>query len=177
MGANKTYIGIDIGLKGAIAVMQKDHDQIQVYPMPVIKGSLDTQGVYDILKPFGGSPCFVAFERLGVIFGSSKVTAFSMGHQTGLIEAFCIALNIPYLKVPAKEWQRIMFMGVDELTKAASKNSKTGKPIRDTKAMALVAIKRRFPGLKLTYGDVAKKPHDGLIDSVLIAQYAMQNNL
>ena len=43
--------------------------------------------------------------------------------------------------------------------------------------MALVAIKKRFPDLKLTFGEIAKKPHDGLIDSVLIAQYARQMNL
>ncbi len=67
-----------------------------------------------------------------------------------------------------------MFQGVDQITKP----SKTAgaKPIRDTKAMALVAVKRLFPDLKLTFGERATKPHDGLIDAVLIAEYARRMN-
>ena len=65
-----------------------------------------------------------------------------------------------------------MFTGVDEITKTANKLSKTGKPVRDTKAMALVAVKRIFPTLKLTFGDRATVPDDGLIDAVLMSEYA-----
>ena len=81
-----------------------------------------------------------------------------------------IPLGIPYIKVPAKEWQKEMFKGVDEITKP-------GKTSRDTKAMALVAIKRLFPELKLTFNDRSTKPHDGLIDAVLIAEYSKRKNL
>ena len=70
----------------------------------------------------------------------------------------------------AKQWQKEMFLGVEEITI-------TGKSTRDTKAMALVAIKRIFPNLELTFGVKAKKPHDGLVDAVLMAEYARRNNL
>jgi hypothetical protein len=42
--------------------------------------------------------------------------------------------------------------------------------------MALMSIKRLFPDLKLTFGEKAKVPDDGLIDAVLIAEYARRNN-
>src|ERR1019366_4263591 len=108
----------------------------------------------------------IVFEKLGVIFGSSKQTAFSMGAQSGAIEMACICQNIPYTKVRAVDWQKAMFTGLDLITKP----SKTAgaKPVRDTKAMALVAVKRIFPELKLTFGDRATVPHDGLIDAVLM---------
>jgi hypothetical protein len=79
----------------------------------------------------------------------------------------CIALSIPYVKIPAKTWQAKMFIGVEEITKVSK-----GKKKRDTKAMALIAIRRLFPKLKLTFGERAVKPHDGLIDAVLMSEFA-----
>jgi hypothetical protein len=89
-----------------------------------------------------------------------------MGHQAGSVEMACIALSIPFIKVPPKQWQKEMFVGVAEI-------KKSGKKTRDTKAMALIAAKRLFPKLKLTFGSVAKVPHDGLVDALLMSQYGI----
>jgi hypothetical protein len=168
----KTYIGIDIGLKGAIAVISPD-GVITTHIMPVIKDQLDMRGLQDLMDLTiinqSSSSMSAVFEKLGVIFGSSKATAFSMGMQLGAIEMLCVSQNLSYSKVPAKQWQKDMFMGINEIT-----NSK-GK--RDTKAMALVAVKRLFPQLKLAFGERATKPHDGLVDAVLMAEWARRNNL
>jgi hypothetical protein len=43
--------------------------------------------------------------------------------------------------------------------------------------MALIAAKRLFPNQKLVFGDRATKPHDGLIDALLLAEYARRLNL
>lgn len=171
----KTYIGIDIGKDGAIATITED-GKIETVHMPKIRTELD---YYELSKIINGHNAargnvHIVYEKLGVIFGSSKQTAFSMGQQSGAVEMACICQAIPYTKVNAKDWQKQMFQGVDEITKP----SKTGKKaIRDTKAMALVAVKRIFPELKLTFGDRATKPHDGLIDAVLMAECARRNNL
>jgi hypothetical protein len=162
----KTYIGIDIGLKGAIAYIQAD-GSIYCTPMPVIKDTLDPTELMSALSR--GGKAVAVFEKLGVIFGTAKSTAFSMGYQSGAVEVGCIAAGLTYTKVPAKQWQKDMFIGVDEI-----KNSK-GK--RDTKAMALVAVKRIFPQVKLTFGERATKPHDGLVDALLMAEWARRNNL
>jgi len=167
-------IGIDIGKLGAICIQEQDKE-MSILPMPMIKTELDYQALYKILEPYEGGNGIIVFERLGVIFGTSKATAFSMGHQAGAVEMACVALAIPFIKVPAKEWQKEMLTGVDEITKSASKTSKTGKPVRDTKAMALVACKRIFPSLKLTFGAKATKPHDGLVDAALISEFAKRH--
>jgi hypothetical protein len=163
-------IGIDIGKQGAICIQEKNvENPFITLKMPMIKTELDYQALYKILEPYEGGNGRVVFERLGVIFGTSKATAFSMGHQAGAVEMACVALYIPFIKVPPKEWQKAMFTGVDEITKP----SKTGATnVRDTKAMALVAMKRLFPTVKLTFGDSATKPDDGLIDAVLMSEYA-----
>jgi hypothetical protein len=167
---SKIYIGIDIGKSGAIAVFSGNN--IVTYEMPKISNELDYHALNKLLRQFcsNSKKPYVVFEKLGVIFGSGKSTAFSMGHQSGAVEMSCVANDIPYTKVRAVDWQKQMFQGVQEITK-------TGSSKKDTKAMALVAIKRIFPDLKLTFGTRATKPHDGLVDAVLMAEYARRNNL
>jgi hypothetical protein len=162
----RKYIGIDIGKKGAIAIMEGD--KITTHKIPMIKTEVDFHALHRMFENYEGFNGMVVFEKLGVIFGSSKKTAFSMGQQIGAIEMLCISLSMPYTKVPAKTWQAEMFQGVEVIKKSGSKTA------RDTKAMALVAIKRLFPNVKLTFGEVATVPHDGLIDAVLMAEYAQR---
>jgi hypothetical protein len=167
---SKIYVGIDIGKSGAIAVLSGN--SIVTYEMPKIANELDYHTLNKLLRQFcsNAEKPYVVFEKLGVIFGSGKSTAFSMGHQSGAVEMSCVANDIPYTKVRAVDWQKQMFQGVQEITK-------TGSSKKDTKAMALVAIKRIFPDLKLTFGTRATKAHDGLVDAVLMAEYARRNNL
>lgn len=163
------WIGIDIGKTGAIAISTSKEDT--VWKMPMIKTELDYQALYDLLSDFEGGNGMVVFEKLGVIFGTSKATAFSMGHQAGAIEMLCVSLSIPFVKVPPKQWQKDMFTGITEI----SKTSKSGlTQVRDTKAMALLAVKQLLPGVKLTFGDRATKPDDGLIDALLLREWAKQ---
>lgn len=177
---SKVYMGIDIGKAGALAVIYPD-GTIKTFEMPKIKTELNYHELYHIIRnvmndaySLLGKDAYVVFEKLGVIFGSGKQTAFSMGNQAGAVEMALIANQLPYTKVRAVDWQKAMFQGVEEITKP----SKTGKkPVRDTKAMALVAIKRIFPELKLTFGTRATVPHDGLVDATLMAEYARRNNL
>ena len=163
------YCGIDIGKLGAVAISDSEGDK--VFKMPMIKTELDYQALYDLLSDFEGGNGIVVFEKLGVIFGTSKQTAFSMGHQAGAIEMLCVSLSIPFVKVPPKQWQKDMFTGITNITKQSS----SGKTeVRDTKAMALLAVKQLLPGVKLTFGDRATKPDDGLIDALLLREWAKQ---
>lgn len=171
----KGYIGIDIGKKGAI-VYQRIDGEIEAHPVPMIKDEVDYAFMYDILQhmcnkhlaTYNCNP-HIIFEKLGVIFGSSKATAFSMGYQSGAVEMMAISLGIPYTKVPAKQWQKEMFTGVEEITI-------TGKKTRDTKAMALVAAKRLFPTKDFKFTERSSKPHDGYVDAILMSEYAKRKS-
>lgn len=164
--SRKFNIGIDIGKKGAIVVLPESkavQNALEPLVMPLVGDQVDFHQLYRILRRYEGTDCHVIFEKLGVIFGTGKSTAFSMGYQAGALEMACIALRLPYTKVPAKQWQKEMFQGVDEITKK-------GKSSRDTKAMALIAANRLFPDYKLTVGR-ATTPHDGVVDALLMAEY------
>ena len=164
----KTYIGIDIGLKGAIVVQSdKIPTGYDCFKMPIIGNQIDIDSLYAILKVYKDTDVHVIFEKLGVIFGSSKATAFSMGYQLGILEAICVSLNLRYSMVSAKVWQKVMFEGVSEI-------KKSGKTSRDTKGMALIAAKRLFPKIPLSFKE-GLKPHDGLVDALLISEYGKRN--
>lgn len=154
-------IGIDLGLHGAITDMTQDG--ITSYAMPTCGKDIDITEINTFLRTYVSEDTVVVFERIGLIFKSSKTTAFSMGKQLGAMEALCISRKIPHEIIPPKEWQKAIFQGIPEIKKGDS---------RDTKAMALVAVRRLFPSAILTVGKRATKPHDGVVDSILLAEYA-----
>ena len=163
---SKVYVGIDIGLKGAVARIA-DEEESTGFKMPLLGKEEDPHDIIEELRELNAE--HIVFEKLGVIFGTSKATAYSMGKQSGIIETACICLGVPYTAVRAKEWQKDMFTGVTEAKKSNGK--------RDTKAMALTVCKRIFPGVKLTMSDRATVPHDGYVDALLMAEWAKRKNL
>jgi hypothetical protein len=162
----RKYIGIDIGKQGAYYVLGEDGSELSRGPIPMIKKEVDWHAFNAIIEPYAMFNGMVVFEKLGVIFGSSKKTAFSMGYQAGAIEMCCIANNLRYTMVPAKTWQAEIFQGQTKIFKKGTKG-----PL-DTKAMALITAKRLFPKVNLLMTERSSVPHDGLVDALLMAEYA-----
>ena len=75
----------------------------------------------------------------------------------GLLIGVVEALRIPYTQVHPRIWQKVAWEGV----------SRKG----DTKHTSLVAIRRLYPHMKFIATPRSKKPHDGIVDAVLIAYY------
>lgn len=157
------YVGIDIGKAGAIVWRDVNKSVFTTLAMPMIGKELDIPQIDNILSKFSPHHTHVVFEKLGVIFGSSKTTARSMGLQEGIIEALCVAHKLPYTKVPPKTWQKTMFEGLSEM--------KRGDGKRDTKAMALVIAKRLFPSVNLLATPRSTVPHDGIVDALLLSEF------
>jgi hypothetical protein len=164
---SKIFVGIDIGKNGGIAVLK--NNTIELSKIPLINKEIDIKALSDFLKETGKEPSHFIFEKLGVIFGTSKSTAFSMGYQLGIIEGICISQNLSYTKVRAVDWQKEIFQGISEIKKTNGK--------RDTKGMALIAGSRLFPDISFKKSQRSSKPDDGLIDALLMAEYARRKNL
>lgn len=163
----RKYIGIDIGKRGAICILGEDGEEIARAKMPMIKEVVDWHTLDRMLEVHEGFNGMVVFEKLGVIFGSSKKTAFSMGEQYGAVRMCCISNSLIYTEVQAKKWQAEIFDGQEKIYKSGSKTK------IDTKAMALMAVRRLFPSMEdLTLSEKAEVPHDGFIDALLMAEYA-----
>ena len=162
---SKIWVGIDLGKRGAICIMKENGDQVDIVPMPLDKeGNVCYKQLSEMFEDYEGFRGHVVYEKLAPIFGTSKTTAFVMGHQAGAMRMLCEARFMSYTEVPAKVWQKEMFADVPLIKKPGSKSN-------DTKAMALEACRKLYPDMKLTFGTRAKKPHDGLIDAILIADY------
>lgn len=184
MNNDKIYLGIDLGLNGAICFMYEHNNKevFEVYKMPLTKEKkIDSQGLLDLLiektkdfqKRFKNfQKLIVCYERLNVIFKTSKITAFSMGFQLGMIDSISYALekinciNVKKVPVMPRKWQAYMFQDVENVFK----NKK-----RDTKATALLVFKKLYPKVKPSFKG-GKKDHDGYVDAVLIAKYAKIND-
>jgi hypothetical protein len=51
----------------------------------------------------------VVIEDVHSIFGSSSKSNFQFGRSLGILEGVVNALDIPYVKVQPKEWQKVSF--------------------------------------------------------------------
>ena len=160
----KIYIGIDIGLQGAIAELNKVNDSAVIYKMPLVSGVADYHQLHNILKAYQGINCHVVFEDLHAIFKAAAKSTFNFAHICGATEMACISLGLPFTKVKAKDWQAEMFVGIKKIAKQNSSRN-------DTKAMSILACKRLFPNVSLLPSPKHTKPSDGIADALMMAAY------
>lgn len=169
---NKMYIGIDPGKKGFICTISVD--LIYFEPIPLIGKEVDLNELSNVIRNIKGiaesyqMKIHCVIEDVHAKFGSSAKATFSFGYVCGATEAMLIAHDIPYTKVNPKKWQKEMWEGIP----VQKKPSSSGKTmVNDTKLMSLMAAKRLFPEVDLRASNRSKIPHDGKVDSLLLAEY------
>lgn len=175
--SKKVYLGVDVGKLGAICGIDSE-GEVTTNRIPLIKDIIDTRAMVEIFRiytdVYGAENVFCGAEDVHSIFGVSAKSNFQFGKAAGLVEGFLVGLKIPFILVPPKTWQKHAFLGVPIINKPLEKGKKIPSP--DTKAMALVAAKRLFPSADLVNGGPrATKPHDGIVDALLIANYIKAN--
>ncbi len=154
----ETYVGIDPGLSGAIAmVTTAGVAQVWSTPTFVLKGGRKKRRIYAaaemvrILREIG-SARVVGLELVRAMPKQGVVSMFSMGHGVGLWEGIITALGLPLEQVTPQVWKREMLGGVTGSDKSAS----------IAKALAL------FPAMAAM---LAHKKDDGRAEALLIAEY------
>jgi len=170
---SKVFLGIDPGSKGFLTLINGNN--IEYWAIPTIKNKVDYQELskifYNLFMKYEDN-IHVVLEDVHSIFGASSKSTFSFGHIQGFIEGCLSSFQLPYTKVQPKKWQKLAWEGIP-LIKKPSTSGKT--QVTDTKAMSLMAAKRLFPKEDLRATERSKVPHDGKIDSLLIAYYAKCN--
>lgn len=161
------FIGIDIGVLGAIGVIDETGKFLGVKDVPtaVMKVGRTNRSVYlpqDMLrlleKAKGDGDAHVFMELVHAMpkdMGGS-VAAFSMGKGSAYWEMACVALGIPYTLVPPPTWKKKMLTGV---------------PKGSGKAPSLVRAHQLFPGAKKY---LTRKADDGRAECLLLAEYGRQ---
>lgn len=155
----KFYLGIDPGMKGGLAIVAGEGALCTYIRMPEnplsivrhIRGKmLDTDGkIVAIIEKAQAMP------KQGVS------SMFSYGQGYGFLLGALTTLDIPYHEVRPAEWKKTMLEGVAD---------------KKDKGASILACERIFPSVELIpHG--CKKPHDGIAEAILIAEYGRRKNL
>ena len=171
---NNCYVGIDPGKSGGIAAIF-DSGEHQVGALPVTKeNEIDIEelrGKLLVLREYGEIHCVL--EDVHSIFGMSAKSNFQFGRVLGILEGVLGATGIDFIKITPKVWQKEIWANTTPISSLTGKKLKNGNPqVKiDTKGTSLMVAKELFPNVNLLATKRSKVPHDGIVDSLLMAEF------
>lgn len=165
----RIYVGIDGGLSGGISILNEDGTVLHALTMPtrlIGKGArreYDIQQIREVLVPYLEPEynLLIMLEKAHPRPISGKTACFTNGFCYGLLQGFCMALNIPLEIISPHTWQKAIL----------------GDMARDnTKQASIHFCKKRFPTVSLLPTKRSTKESDGIADSLCIAVYCYRQN-
>jgi hypothetical protein len=107
-----TILGVDIGVSGAVAVIDESGALVAVHDMPCLadgpagRRSINAVLLSEIIAKSHATRAFV--EHVGARPGEGPVGAFAFGRARGVCEGALASLNIPVLFLTSPPWKRII---------------------------------------------------------------------
>jgi hypothetical protein len=162
------FVGVDVGIKGAIAILDEKGAIIHIIQMPVIKYQFSkTSKVFSLVNIreirsavyplLAGQKCFIAMERVYTGKGSAK-GAITSGINYGRVwSALELSGNSVEVITHPSQWQKPMFK------RYAAEGD-------DTKSFSISAAAKRF-GEQSLIPKGSRTPKDGIADALLIAEH------
>ena len=156
-------IGIDPGLKGAIAVLQ-DNKVKEIFDVPVMpegkknKRQLNSAQLVKLLKDIisDNEEIAVVVENVSAMPGQGVTSMFNFGQTFGAIKGICAALGLPIFFVRPAKWKK--HFDLINSSKDASR----------TKAIEM------YPSLS---DQLSKKKDVNKSDAILIARFYSETRL
>jgi len=141
------YLGIDPGVSGAFALLENTEVQL-VSPFDE-SVFLDT--IAFLSKEQQATKCCI--EKVGAMHGQGVTSMFTFGMNYGWLKGVLDLGEIAYQEIPPKTWKKEFSLNSD-------------------KANSIEVCRRLFPGTSLLRTPKCKKPHDGIAEALLMAEYA-----
>jgi len=159
------YVGVDIGLDGAISAIDEKQEVRHVYPMPIIKGKRKNYDILRIIAIFRllkttAKKLFVVVEKPTPRPVISCTANFMLGGGLYLFEGILTTRGISYQVVTARTWQKDLLKGLN----------------KDTKTASIMFCKRKWPKTDLRKTNKCVKDHSGVADSLCMALYSYRLN-
>ena len=156
-------IGIDPGLSGAIAVLEKNN-VLNIFDIPVMsegkknKRQLNSALLVNLLREniIKDEEVAVVVEQVNAMPGQGVTSMFNFGQTFGAIKGICAALELPIYFVRPSKWKKHF-----ELINSSKDSSRT-------KAIEM------YPKLS---NQLAKKKDVNKSDAILIARYFSETRL
>lgn len=145
-------LGIDPGKTGGILAMDSRGDIMAMHPDPV------AQTLLKVIAEF--KPSHVFLEKAQAMPKNGAVSMFNYGQGFGEYIGVLIALQVPFTLIPPAMWAKRAFIGVPASLKG--------------KDRAALAVSRKWPCIDFRASPKCKKPHEGLVDAALIADYGLR---
>ena len=142
------FIGIDPGKKGGIACI--DTECGICYTEPYCDKALIDLCSSEARK---GQNVMCCLEKVGAMPGQGVVSMFSFGQSVGYIKGVLEAFKIPYQEITPQKWKKEFGLNSD-------------------KAASAEVCRKLFPDVDLLATPRCKKPHDGMAEALLMAEYA-----
>ena len=141
-----TYIGIDPGKDGALAVLCEGGlvSVVPFYP----------DAYKAAIRALNG-PAMAVLEHVGAMPGQGVTSMFSFGENFGYLKGLLEAFEIPYELVRPQRWKKEL--GI------SGKNQ------------SVEVCKRLFPGVSLRKEERSRKDHDGMAEALLMAEFARRH--
>ena len=155
--------GIDPGLSGAIAILEKKK-VLSLFDMPVMaegkknKKQLNSAQLVNIIREnsIGDEEVAVVVEQVNAMPGQGVTSMFNFGQTFGAIKGVCAALNLPIFFVRPSKWKKYF-----ELINSSKDSSRT-------------KVIEMYPSLS---SQLAKKKDVNKSDAILIARYYYDTRL
>lgn len=163
---SRIYIGIDNGLTGGLVALS-DHpgNPIESWPMPIQsknKGNeVNAEFVWAFLDKWDRETITVILETPGKYSPGTQALC-SLWDSFGAVRGVLESRGIRHHRIAPQTWQKAM---LGKLEKGMT------KPAALSKARQLWPDKNWLATLRST------KPHEGLIDAALIAEFGRRNKL
>lgn len=139
-----TYIGIDPGKKGSLALLE--NGAVSIFPF-------DEDTYINVLGKVDPHAAVCCLEHVGAMPGQGVTSMFNFGTNFGFIQGVLRACKIPFELVRPQKWKK-------EFSITADKNS------------SIAVCKRLFPEVSLLRTAKCKKEDDNVAESVLLAEFA-----
>ncbi len=141
----RIFIGIDPGKSGGIAVIYPD-GKARTVPY----SDYDLECLCGLAKSYQAVCCL---EKVGAMPGQGVTSMFNFGVSYGYIKGVLEAYRIPYQEIPPQRWKKEFGLNSD-------------------KAASVEVCRKLFPDVNLLATERCKKPHDGMAEALLMAEYA-----
>ena len=144
------FIGIDPGKSGGIAVIDTKNGGCYAVPYSD-KDLLDI--CQDTIQSGAAEHIVCCLEKVGARPGQGVVSMFSFGQSVGYIKGVLESFRIPYQEIVPQKWKKEFGLNSD-------------------KAASAETCRKLFPETNLLATPKCKKPHDGMAEALLMAEYA-----
>jgi crossover junction endodeoxyribonuclease RuvC len=108
------YIGIDPGLTGAVAIVDRRGDLVDVYDMPVVDRQVNAVDLALSFDTFPADEQIVAIERVASRPGQGVASVFRFGVSYGIVVGVVGALGHRTLHPTPSKWKADMGLSADK---------------------------------------------------------------